>query len=320
VGATTSAYGYMLQSGISGWGPVAGFPTTPLTGNAAIFTPNNNIITQALYGSRDQLADNPALRRFNLADRDRSKVRSSLTWEASEKLSLQGSLDYNQDDYRNSLLGLRNARGWTANLDATYQVGNGLHFNAFYTFEDQRSQQSGWNYVANAAAGTPAPIVGGCFADTAQKNLNNKIDPCNAWDADSRDRAHTAGLTFRQGDLLGGKLDISGDLVYSRATTDIAMRGGNYANNLAATGLIYIKASDLPTVKSESISLRLSGLYALNRQSAVRLVLMYKRLKSADFAYDGTQFGTLTSDIPSIENAPNYSISAIGLSYLYRFQ
>src|SRR5262249_15726546 len=44
VGATTSVYGYLQQTGLTGWGPIAGYPTTPLTGNAAIFSPNNNII------------------------------------------------------------------------------------------------------------------------------------------------------------------------------------------------------------------------------------------------------------------------------------
>src|SRR5256885_7141960 len=54
--ATTEIYTLSLHDALpilTGWGPAAGFPATPLTGNAAIFSPNNNIVPQSLYGSRD---------------------------------------------------------------------------------------------------------------------------------------------------------------------------------------------------------------------------------------------------------------------------
>ena len=35
-GATTSLYGFLQKTGLTGFGPVAGLPTTPLTGDAAM--------------------------------------------------------------------------------------------------------------------------------------------------------------------------------------------------------------------------------------------------------------------------------------------
>jgi MtrB/PioB family decaheme-associated outer membrane protein len=320
VGATTSAYGFMQQTGLSGWGPIAGFPATPLTGQAAIFTPNNSIITQALYGSRDQLAENPRLRRFDMANRDRNKLRTAASWEPTERLSLQGGLDFINDQYPDSSLGTQNSRGWTLNLDGAYNVADGFSVNAFYTYEWLRNGQTGFNYVANAAAGVPAPIIGGCFANTALKNLNNKVDPCNAWSSQSRDSVHTLGLSARKRDFLGRKLDLSGDLVLSFADTNIDVQGGNYATNVAGTGLIFIPATDLPAVKSNSISARLSALYALDRSSAVRFSILHKRLRSSDFAYAGTQFGTMTTFMPSNEQAPNYNVTVVGVSFVHNFQ
>ena len=80
-GATVSAYQYLQQTGLTGFGPVAGFPTSPLTGNAAIFSPNNNILPQALYGSRNNINEEVGMRRFNMADRNRTScaVRSTGT-------------------------------------------------------------------------------------------------------------------------------------------------------------------------------------------------------------------------------------------------
>ena len=108
-GATISAYQYLQQTGLTGFGPVAGFPSSPLTGNAAIFSPNNNILPQALYGSRNNINEEVGMRRFNMADRNRNKVRGSVNWDANDRLSLQGGLDYNKDDYDNSVYGLKNA-------------------------------------------------------------------------------------------------------------------------------------------------------------------------------------------------------------------
>ncbi len=123
-GATVSAYQYLQQTGLTGFGPVAGFPSTPLTGNAAIFSPNNNILPQALYGSRNNINEEVGMRRFNMADRNRNKVRGSVNWDASDKLSLQGGLDYNKDDYDNSVYGLKNAETWALNLEGSYAVSS----------------------------------------------------------------------------------------------------------------------------------------------------------------------------------------------------
>src|SRR5512141_3436292 len=82
-GATVSAYQYLLQTGLTGFGPVAGFPSVALTGNAAIFSPNNNILPQSLYGSRNNVNEEVGMRRFNMADRNRNKLRGMLNWDAN---------------------------------------------------------------------------------------------------------------------------------------------------------------------------------------------------------------------------------------------
>jgi hypothetical protein len=291
-----------------------------LTGNAAIFTPNNNIVPQALYASRDQLAENPRLRRYDQANRQRNKVTGFTTWDANERFSLQTGIDFFDDNYPESSLGTRNSRGVTLNLDGAYNAANGFSMNAFYSYEWMRTEQNGWNYVANAAAGVPAPIIGGCFPNTALKNLNNKIDPCNAWSSQARDGTHTLGIAARKSDVFGTRFHIGGDLVVSYANTDIGVQGGNYANNLAGTGLIYIPATDLPAVNSRSITARFTALYPLARSSLLRFSVLHKRLRSSDFATQGTQFGTMTTFMPSNEQAPNYSATVVGLSFVHNFQ
>src|ERR1019366_3789191 len=90
-GATESVFAYLKETGRTGVGPIAGLPTSPLTGNAAICSPNNNIVPQALYGSRNNINELPGMRRYMEANRNRHKVRSDLDWQATEKFTLHGN-------------------------------------------------------------------------------------------------------------------------------------------------------------------------------------------------------------------------------------
>jgi MtrB/PioB family decaheme-associated outer membrane protein len=336
-GATVSAYQYLQQTGLTGFGPVAGFPSAPLTGNAAIFSPNNNILPQALYGSRNNINEEVGMRRFNMADRNRNKVRGSVNWDASDRLSLQGGLDYNKDDYNNSVYGLKNAETWALNLEGTYVINADFTAQAFYTYEDIQSQSAGISYAANSntafvgQAGNTI-VSGGCFATVLAKNSNAKIDPCSNWSTDMRDKVDTFGAGFKYRNLMGGRLEMVGDVIYTHARTDIAVAGGSYVNNpfaLAAPApalapgvpaVFFIPAANTPTATTKTIELRLGGQYELDKASALRMLYWYQHLKSNDYVYDGMQFGTLTNVIPTNEQPFNYNVHVVGVTYIYRFQ
>ena len=336
-GATVSAYQYLQQTGLTGFGPVAGFPSTPLTGNAAIFSPNNNILPQALYGSRNNINEEVGMRRFNMADRNRHKVRGSVNWDASDKLSLQGGLDYNKDDYDNSVYGLKNAESFALNLEGSYALSSDFVAQAFYTHEDIKSQSAGISYAANSntafvgQAGNTI-VSGGCFSTVVDKNSNAKIDPCSNWSTDMRDKVDTLGAGFKYKNLMGGRLEVGGDLVYTHARTDIGVAGGSYVNNpfaLAAPApalapgvpaVFFIPAANMPTATTKTIELRLGGQYAIDKASAVRVLYWSQHLRSNDYVYDGMQFGTLTNVIPTNEQPFNYNVHVVGFTYIYHWQ
>ena len=82
----------------------------------------------------------------------------------------------------------------------------------------------------------------------------------------------------------------------------------------------FIPATSLPNVTNNTIDLRLVGQYSIDKMSYVRLGYLYGKLRSTDYAYNGTQYGTITSVMPTNQVAPSYSVSVIGLSYLYKWQ
>jgi MtrB/PioB family decaheme-associated outer membrane protein len=329
--ATQSALAYIIANGLTGYGPLAGF-SPPYTGNTLIYGNNGGIIPQALYGSRNNINELPGMRRFNMADRNRNKVRSMINWEVSEKLSFQGGVDLNKDDYDNSVYGLTSARSYAFNFEGTFAASDDLSASLFYTFEDIRSRSAGDAYGANSGAsnvnGATAIDPAVCFATILDRNLSGKQDPCLNWTTDMRDKVDTLGFTVRKTGLLGGKLRLGGDIVFARQTTDIGVNGGSYVNNpLAIAGApagtvaaFFIAAQNLPTVTVKTTTVRLNGQYQIDKQSAVGAIYMYQRMTGVDWAYAGMQFGTGSNYLPTNEQAPNYTVHVVGVSYTYRFR
>jgi hypothetical protein len=91
----------------------------------------------------------------------------------------------------------------------------------------------------------------------------------------------------------------------------------------AAAGTIaayYIGTSPLPTINTKTTTLRMNGQYALNKDAAVRVTYMYQHMTSNDYMYTGMQFGTGTNYLPTLEQAPNYNVQVVGVTYIVSFR
>jgi methylmalonyl-CoA mutase N-terminal domain/subunit len=182
--------------------------------------------------------------------------------------------------------------------------------------------------VGNQLSGA-TQVVGGCYATVTDKNLNAKTDPCLKWSADMKDKVDTVGIVLKQNNLMANRLDVTGGLTFTRARTDTAVHGGTYIQNpllTAATGqsakpaFYYLRATDLPTVTTDTIDFTLRGKYKLDKSSAVHVGYRYQHMKAVNFAYDGMQMTTVVGNtMPTNETAPNYTVHTIGASYIYNF-
>lgn len=335
-GATTSVLGYLQQTGLTAFGPVAGFPSTPLTGDAAIFSPNNNIVPQSLYGSRNNINEIPGFRRYFVANRNRNRVRSNFEWQATQQFSLQGTGEFNDDDYLNSKYGLKRGTYWAATVDADYAPGDNFIVDLFYTYDNQRLGSAGDAYGNNSSgtfqgqAGNTI-VSGGCFSTVAAKNLNAKIDPCLNWLKNNRDKIDTLGFSIRRKNLAARKLELASELVFTRARTSTGVGGGSYVNNPLALGapapplpagtpaVFFIPASDYPLLRNDEFSVRPSATYAITKAASLQGFYWFQRLMATDWAYLGMQFGTGTNYLPTNEKAPSYNVHVAGISLTYTF-
>jgi MtrB/PioB family decaheme-associated outer membrane protein len=335
-GATTSVLGYLQKTGLTAFGPVAGLPTTPLTGDAAIFSPNNNIVPQALYGSRNNINEIPGLRRYFVADRNRNHARTEFDWQGTDKFALQGTGEFNDDDYLHSKFGLKRGTFWSATLDASYAASDNLVADVFYTYDNQRFSSAGDAYGANSSATFQGQagntiVSGGCFSTVAAKNANAKIDPCLNFSKNSRDKIDTVGFTLRRENLGVKRLELATEVMYTRARTSTGVAGGSYVNNPLALGspapplpagtpaVFYIPASDYPLLRNDEVSVVPSATYAINKSASLQGYYWFQRLMSSDWAYLGQQYGTGTNYLPTNDRAPGYTVNVAGLSLTYTF-
>jgi len=276
-------------------------------------------------------------------DRNRDKLRTSLNWQATEKLALNGGLDYNRDHYTNTSAGLTEGRNWTFNLDGSFAVSEEFSTAVFFTHEDRQTKIQGPGVGSNAdgsaaatgsLANTAAGSMLGCSAYTsnAQELQNAKIDPCLNWSDVTTDKIDTLGVNLRHKGLMAGKLDLTGNLSLTRAVTSQKFpTGGVYVSTLFTTANFgagatswsrtFVPAADMPDVTSKIVTLSVSGIYTLDKSSSVRIGYTFQRLTYDDWFYYNTLAGVVPAgSLPSMQQVPVYKIHAIGAAYMYSFR
>jgi MtrB/PioB family decaheme-associated outer membrane protein len=327
-GAT--ALSFMQANGWTGWGPALGYAAT--TGNMNVFFPSDNAIPNTIYANNNRISELVGMRRYYVADKDRNRTRSAFNWQLTDALSVEAGLDYTGDTYTASTYGVQSTRSWTPSVDGTYEVGDGISANGFYSYEQQRSITNGNSYTANSATanvnGFTALSGNACdgYTSILQRNNNAKLDPCLNWSANMVDRVHTLGFTLMK---KANKADVSADVVYSRARSDNNVTGGSWSNNLlAVTGApagtiaaYFIAAAPLPTVSTDSLELRANARITVATNQSLRMSYSYMRMRNVDYQYDSMQIGaaTLASVMPTNEQPFNYNVHVVAVSYLIRF-
>jgi hypothetical protein len=323
-----SAYSYLTDNGLTGYGPVAGYAAT--TGNANLFFPLNNQLANTAYQNQNRISEIMGLLRYNSAPRTRDRVRGNANWQATEMLSLQGNLDFRADTYPDSTYGLLNDRDAAGTLEATFTPWPTLSMSLFFTYEDQRSQSGGNSYTANSAATAVngfTAISGGCFPTIATRNASNKIDPCNNWETNMQNRTNVYGFSVDRKNLWKSRLDLSGQVTVTHAVDSNRVFGGSYVNNPLAvagaaagtTAAYYIPTSPLPPVLDDVLQVQLTARYALSKVSTLRLTYIFADMSSSDYAYQGYQLGGLAAQLPSGQVSPHYVENVIVLAYSARF-
>jgi MtrB/PioB family decaheme-associated outer membrane protein len=224
--------------------------------------------------------ENPALRKYYLADRDRTRVGTSVDYLPSDTLSIAAGAAYTEDDYRNSDVGLTEATQPTYTLEVSYRPRQDTTTYASFTREDIRSRQAG------SEAGTSFPD----------------------WKADFDDTVNTYGAGARITGI-GAKWDVGADLVYTDSSGDIDMK------NLVPGG----EVTPYPDLKTELTSVKLWTLYHYRKDLALRLTYWYEKYSADNWALDGVQENSVPGLLLFGEDTQDYDVHAVSASALFQF-
>jgi MtrB/PioB family decaheme-associated outer membrane protein len=217
---------------------------------------------------------------FDIADRQRDKLRATADWVASERLSVQFVAEASRDNYDPpSQNGLRYGGMKLLSADAAYALSERWRLTAYGSVGEQTFGETDRpNYVADVKNVSQAWGIG------ATGKLTPKLD-------------------------VGANVTRTSDTTKYAFGTDFQMSASNVAQS----------AIGLPPVIYSDTRYALFTKYAVSRQSDLRLDLLYvkNRLEEWAWGYNGVPF--TFSDNTTVTINPHQHVTFVGASFIYKF-
>ncbi len=243
--------------------------------------------------TNNQGYENYGYRAFFDASRKEQMLKAGVNWQADEQLGLGVNIRYLDDKYNDSPLGVQAGKAWTANLDAAYNLSDSAMLSAYYSVQKrQRDMLSG---------GTRSTLV-------AATSL---------WTNQLSDVSSTVGVSFVQKGLMAGKLQLQSDLNFTTGSTGYATQVPYLSTCSASTTLT---CGNTPDFTNEVTTIKFTGLYTVDKSSKVSIGYVFQKQAVTDYYYNGYQNGyTASGVLPTNEQAPNYAVNMVTVSYIYNF-
>jgi MtrB/PioB family decaheme-associated outer membrane protein len=143
-----------------------------------------------------QPPENPLLRKYNMANRDRDAAVLRMDIAATDSVNIGLGAESNKDNYSDSAIGLTSGRDFSLNADVTWMVTQQTNVRLFAVHQEIRSTQRGSQSYS--------------VAD---------------WTGENKDRIDTVGVGVKHA-AIKDKLDIGADYTYSRSRSDITVDTG----------------------------------------------------------------------------------------------
>jgi hypothetical protein len=255
------------------------------------------LLNQELYPRGGMPAVPTGWEMFDEAARSRNHGSALMQVDASDRLSLSGWYDNNQDRYHDSVYGLLGYRSLETGMDATYRLRNGISLFADYTFERYKSDQRARQY---------------------SRTNNSSI---NDWESYIGDAIHTtsAGIS-----LLQFRRRVTIDAFYSLSFAKDRLNNRALGNRSAPDFLV-TTAQDYPETSNRFHQLTAALRYRLSNNLFSRLEYKWERYDRTDF-----QIQNMTPDMVLYDSkmatsvflgtdVPAYQVHIVSVSLNYRF-
>ena len=227
---------------------------------------------------------NPLLRKYYLADRDRDLVQVQMDLVPHARGSISVRYEDARDRYDESLVGLTSSDYDQASADASVQLWKSSVLTAYVSRENYDSAMVG-------AASFLAPNL-------AAPN----------WQGRTRDRHDVVGLVFSWPGLMGGKLDLTADWSQADTTGDIVIE-----SPLGAAGVPF------PTLRSKLTGSQLTADYHLNARWTLNAGWRREKFSADDWAKDGVGPATIGNVLALGAQTLDYDVDLFLLGFRYHF-
>jgi MtrB/PioB family decaheme-associated outer membrane protein len=227
--------------------------------------------------------ENPELRYYYIADRNRDRLGLRLSYMPYEKVTLGFNIDYNRDDYEDSDIGLTESKTTAYTWDIAYLPRANITTRAYYTVEKIKSDQAG------SESGLPAPD----------------------WFADLEDRFITLGLGGEIRDIRG-RVDLGMDYVFSKSTGEIDLSAEDSVSSAASLG----QYPDLETILN---SLKIYARYKHSETLTLKLSYWYQNYDADSWALDDVGPTSAPDTLLLGEGVQDYTVHLVAASAAYRF-
>lgn len=240
------------------------------------------------------------------AERKQDLFKAGVNWQATEQLDLSATGRYAKDRY-NSDLGLQSGKTTGINLDATFSYSEDASVSAYVGWQNNKRD------LKNSANGATAAASYALLAAGAA--------PTQIWSTELDEDGTFFGISTKHR-LLGGKLELIGDLSYTLDKSSYSTsQNYNLTGATGCTTAASLTCVGLPDIKSDLLTLKITGIYDLDKSSKVSVGYLYQKLKADDYFYNAYQYGyTPNRVIPTNQEEPDHSVSLFAVSYIYNFK
>jgi MtrB/PioB family decaheme-associated outer membrane protein len=206
----------------------------------------------------EEVGEQPAMRHYDIADRDRSRVTGILTITPVSAIGISASVAAGRDDYGASGFGLRDNRHRVYTVGVDLMPHDALSLGATYGFEKYTALQ--WSRAA-----TPGPQF---------------TDPTRDWSIDSDDRVHTLSASLEALRLIP-RTELRFGYDESRAKA-VYLYGVPANSTLFPGG--FPASRQLPPVRNRLQTATADLLYFLAKNVGVGITYWHDRYRVDDFA------------------------------------
>ena len=235
--------------------------------------------------------NNPLLRKYDIADRDRTKYGADVTLFIIPDATVGLYYSYMQNDYYGSILGLQKDENKNYTVDITYAPADFISTYTYYTREELKSKQAGREFISKTT-------------DYLNPNMN--------WWADRDEDVDTVGVGLNLG-FMENKLTIGADYSYSESTGTVKFTAGSDPT--------VIGYNDMPDLKTKLQTVNTSAKYKLTKNTTVGVGYQYENYKSDDWATDSVDpASTILANVLTLSGSvPDYEAHQAMLTVAYNW-